>query len=420
MEMTSYRILARSISLLVAFSLTLAAQAFAQQLETPPTFQAQSVLPKAVLSGPSYRIDAAVLSDGYLNTYVVHSRFGDFTAVSTALLYTRVAEIAAMEKMEQVSGSGAFGNSLADKGKQTLQGAANLVTDPLNTLGGALSGVGKMFVRAHENLVESTPSKYEDSRAQNFIGFSHTKREYAKQFGVDPYSTNPVLQEKLNALANAGYAGSITGSALQALIPGGVGVAVSGVGGTALLGDIDLSVPPAELRKGNRESLIRAGIPEATARMFINNDQFTPTQQTVIARSVASMADTDGKEEFVEFVAGTADQDVALFRQRMSQMYAAIDAKAGKLKRFVRLGRFVGAQRENGGLVLAFPLDYLASTQANTALIEDMDVNARELSAPGVELWLTGKASPATKKLLKRLKWTLREDSAKQLLGTWY
>jgi len=397
-----------------------ALSAFAQEHEFPSTFQAPSLLPKGILSGPDYRIDNTVTNDGYLNTYTIHSRYGDFKAESTALLYTRIAEIAAIGKMDQVAGANAFGGSLADKGKQTVQGAVNIVTDPLNTVGGALSGVGKMFARAHENLVESTPSKYEDSRIQNVIGYSQTKRDYAKQFGVDPYSTNPVLQEKLNRLSEAGYAGSITGSALQALIPGGVGIAVSGVSGTSLLGSIDMSVPPAELRKNNREALKKAGVQDALARLFINNEQFTPTQQTIIVSALASMAGTRDRDEFVEFAAGTQDQDVALFRQRMGQMYAGYDKSVGKLTRFVQLGRFVGAMRENGGLVLAFPLDYLVCTQANSAILDALGASARSLPAKGVELWLTGKASPMTKKVVKRLGWTLHEQGAQKLLGTPY
>ncbi|MFP5240103.1 MAG: hypothetical protein ACLGQW_09755, partial [Acidobacteriota bacterium] len=219
--MTTHRAAWGALLASLALTALLAATALAQETETPPTFEARAVLPKAILSGPSYSLDSVVTNDGYLNAYTIRSRFGDFKAESTALLYTRIAEIAAMEKMEQLAGTSAFGTSLADKGKQTVQGAVNLVTDPLNTVGGALSGVGKMFVRAQESLVESTPSKYEGNRVQNLIGYSQTKRDYAKQFGVDPYSTNPVLQAKLNALAEAGYAGSITGSALQALIPGG-------------------------------------------------------------------------------------------------------------------------------------------------------------------------------------------------------
>ncbi|MBI4804855.1 MAG: hypothetical protein HY795_06440 [Desulfovibrio sp.] len=411
-------------AIMSVFSLCIAAQlavfAFAQEVESPPTLQASSLLPKAVLSGPDYRVDNTVTNDSYLNTYTIHSRYGDIKAESTALLYTRIAEIAAMKKMDEVAGANAFGTSLADKGKQTVQGAVNIVTDPLNTIGGALSGVGKMFARAHENLVESTPSKYEDSRIQNVIGYSQTKRDYAKEFGVDPYSTNPVLQEKLNRLSEAGYAGSITGSALQALIPGGVGIAVSSVSGTALLGSIDLTVPPAELRMQNRDALKKAGVQDALARLFINNEQFTPTQQTIIARSLSSMTGTRDRDEFVEFVAGTQDQDVALFRQRMSQMYAGYDKNVGKLARFVQLGRFVGAVRENGSLILAFPLDYLVCTRTNSDILEALNAGARSLPAKSVEFWLTGKASPATKKAVKRLGWTLHEDGAQKLLGSPY
>jgi len=421
--MTTHRLASSLLlaSLLFALGATPARSAKAvqpgQPYETPPTFKASAVLPRQLLAGPSYRIDETVRNDGYLNTYVVHSRFGEFTAESTALLHTRIAEIAAMERMEQVAGSSAFGSSLADKGRQTVQGAVNLVTDPLNTLGGALSGVGKMFARAHENLVESNPSQYEDSRLRNVIGFSQTKRDYAKEFGVDPYSTNPVLQQKLDALSEAGYAGSITGSALQALIPGGVGIAVSGVSSTALLGSIDLSLPPADLRKANRDALVKAGVPESLARLFINNAQFTPTQQSLLVRALTSLDGTGGLDAFVEFAAGTEDQDLALFRQRMAQMFAGYAAKVSPLKRFVPLGRFVGALRGNGGLVLAFPLDYLVCTRANADVIEGIDAAARALPAGNVELWLTGKASPGTKKLLKRLGWTLREDSAGTLLG---
>ncbi|GFK95971.1 hypothetical protein NNJEOMEG_03844 [Fundidesulfovibrio magnetotacticus] len=405
---------ASSLAVLAVLLLSCAA-AHAQPFETPPTFKAQSLLPKDLLSGPDFRVDPEVRNDGYLNIYVIHSPYGDFKAASTALARTRIAEIRAMSKMDQVAGSNAFASSLADKGKQTLQGAVDLVTDPLQTLGGALSGVGKLFVRAQENLAESSPSKWEDSRAAGLVGFSKTKRDYALRFGVDPYSTNPVLQQKLDALSEAGYAGSLTGTALQALIPGGVGIAVSGVSTTALMQGVDLTVPPGDLRRQNREALIQAGVPKDLARLFVNNPEFTPTQQTVLTRALTSMAGTADKAEFVEFVAETSDQDVCLFRQRMAEMYAGYAREAGALARFVPVGRFVGALRPDGRLVLAFPLDYLAYTAAAASNLDALDRAARALPASGVELWLTGKASPGTKQRLKRMGWTLREDAAGRL-----
>jgi len=170
----------------------------------------------------------------------------------------------------------------------------------------------------------------------------------------------------------------------------------------------------------NRDALKKAGVQDALARLFINNEQFSPTQQTIIVRALTSMNGTRDRDEFVEFATGTQDQDVALFRQRMSQMYAGYDKNVGKLTRFVPLGRFVGAIRENGGLVLAFPLDYLVCTKANSDILEALNTSARSLPAKGVEFWLTGKASPGAKKLIKRLGWTIHEEGATKLLGTSY
>jgi len=337
--------------------------------------------------------------------------------VSTALLDTRINEIKAMAAMEQVSSMSQFGGSLADKGVQTVQGAANLVVHPVDTLGGALSGVGKMFARAQESLVESNPSKYEDSRVKKLIGFSQTKRDYAKQFGIDPYSTNTVLQDRLNSLASAGYAGSITGSALQALIPGGVGIAVGAVSGTAVLGGIDVSLAPEDLRRQNRQMLNDMGVSSSITKLFIDNEVFTPLQQTIIVNSLNSMPKVQGKETYVGFLVNTDDQDLALFRQRMSQMYAGYDKTVAPLRGFMSLGKFVGATKNDGNLVLAFPLDYLVWTSTNAMIVKAINEASRSLSTTGVELWLTGKASPMMKKQLKILGWKLHEDSSHKLLG---
>lgn len=416
--MTHLQAALMSMSAMLSLLMFAANPACAQAFESPPTFEAASLLPKAMLAGKDYRVDSVVTNDGYLNTYVLHSRFGDFTVVSTALLDTRIAEVKAMAAMEQVSSSGQFGGSLADKGVQTVQGAANLVVHPIDSVSGALSGVGKMFVRAQESLVESNPSKYEDGRFKKLIGFSQTKREYAKQFGVDPYSTNPVLQQHLNDISKAGYAGSITGSALQALIPGGVGIAVGAVSGSAVLGEIDVSVTPEDMRRQNRQSLKDMGVSPSVVELFIDNEEFTPTQQTRIVKALEAMPNVRNKTAFVSFLVHTNNQDLALFRQRMSQMYAGYDKGVARLDGFMPLGRFVGAMKQDGTLVLAFPLDYLAWTPTTQTVARALSDASRELPAKGVEFWMSGKASPETKKQMKRMGWKLTENCSQKLLGT--
>jgi len=416
--MKTFRCAVLSVLAACIFITLCAPSVFAQEFETPPTLQASSLLPKAVLAGTDYHVDNTVTNDGYLNTYLLRSRFGNFTVVSTALLRTRIAEVKAIAAMEKVSSANQFGGALADKGAQTVQGAANLVTRPAETLGSGLSGVGKMFVRARESMVESTPSKYEDDRLKKISGFSQTKRDYAKQFGVDPYSTNAVLQDRLNSIASAGFAGRITGSALQAMIPGGVGIAVSAVSGSAMLGEIDASLPPEDMRRQNRKMLSDMGVSSSMTRLFIDNDIFTPLQQAVIVKALDAMPNVREKETFVSFLVRTDNQDLALFRQRMSQMYAGYGKTVAPLSSFTALGRFVCAMKSDGALVLAFPLDYLVWTSTNATIVRAMNEASKSLSATGVELWVTGKASPMTIKEIKRLGWKLHENCSQQLLGT--
>ena len=74
-----------------------AVPAFAQQrYETAPVLNASQILPPELLSGPNHRVQERVTNDGYLNTYQIDSKFGTFTAVSTAVLRKRIGEINAM------------------------------------------------------------------------------------------------------------------------------------------------------------------------------------------------------------------------------------------------------------------------------------------------------------------------------------
>jgi hypothetical protein len=196
-----------------------------------------------------------------------------------------------------------------------------------------------------------------------------------------------------------------------------VGVAVGAVSGSTMLGTIDASLPPEDMRRQNRQMLGDMGVSSSMTRLFIDNDVFTPLQQTIIVKSLNAMPDVREKETFVSFLVRTDNQDLALFRQRMSQMYAGYAKSVAPLSSFTALGRFVGAVKSDGSLVLAFPLDYLVWTSTNAAIIRALGETAKSSSISGVELWLTGKASPMTIKELKRLGWKLHENCSQQLLG---
>ena len=283
-----------------------------------------------MLSGANFRVDPVVATDGYLSIYTLHTRFGDVRVASSALLAKRIAETAALAKMEQVSSLKKFGGGIVNTGESTLQGAADLVTNPVGTISGALTGVGRMF----ENFSQDPASGNigNGSGAAKLLGVPALERQYAAQFSVDPYTTNPLVRKRLHDMAVAGAAG----------------IAVSAVG---------LTAPPEALARQNLSQLAGMGVPAETAAFFIGDQTFTPTQQTRIVASLAAMPTVQNKGALVGFLADTNDPEVARFRERMATMYAGYNATVSPLSGFVSIGRHVAAMNAAGTRVLVFPAD---------------------------------------------------------------
>lgn len=388
-----------------------------ETFEHPSRLTASRLLPKSLLSGPHHRVEEAVDNDGYMNVYTVRSRFGTYRVVSTALLATRVDEFAAMAAMDKANGAKEYGKGVWQGGVSLVTGVKNLVTEPVNTLEEAASGVGKLFTRAGESVNGSKASRYEDSAGAKLTGFASTRREYAVAFGVDPYSTNEPMQEKLRAVAGAGYAGGLTSMGLKALIPGGVGIAVASVGGVNWFQGIDLAQPPQDLRMLNRKLIESMGVSKEVSEAFMDNDEFTPTQQSLLVKALSEMGRPGGVDTFLRLAATTENQDQALFRQRMALMYAGYSRKVDLLRGFVKLGTLVGAKTYRGKLVLCFPLDNLCWTEAVGKLTAGVGEAVAKLEAKEVELWVTGTVSAKAKKMLAAKKWVVREKVGKELLG---
>ena len=315
-----------------------------------------------------------------------------------------------MAKMEQMEETKVFTEAVTEKAGDVARGAKNLVTDPVDTASGAVSGVGKLLGRASEAVTGGARSDAEESRAKDLIGFSKTKRDYAYELGVDVYSRNPKLQEALDDIAWTGYAGSISTSVAFAAVPGAAGAVISVSGTTALLNKVFRDRAPADLRKMNREKLQGMGVDANVIDLFIRNPVFTPREQTLLVAALDQMKKTEDRDEFIKFAVLTDNPDVALFRQRQAQMYAAFDRNVATIKRFVPIGEISVGQSEDGQVIANVPLDYLAWTAAMANLVNSIDENVQaEDTVTKKQLWLTGAASPRAKEELKKLGWEVHE-----------
>src|SRR5262249_46122996 len=192
---------------------------------TPPVLAAADVLPAALLKGPHHRVLPEVSSDGYMEHFRIESDFGPFTAAGRRLLAVRVREIAAIAQLEETSKTKVFLESAGKAAMKPVTSAAKLVEDPAGTVKGIPGGVSRAFGRlkrtassaggAAKDAVDGDDGKEKEGAAadtrsngdkaqdlaKSWLGISAAHRKWAQKLGVDPYSSNAVLREKLDGVA---------------------------------------------------------------------------------------------------------------------------------------------------------------------------------------------------------------------------
>ena len=378
--------------------------------EKPPVFEAKRILPAKLLKSPYHSVGAKVTNDGQMNHYTVKSKFGTVKAESTAELKIRVDEMKALSAMERVSNSDQFTHQVKEGGKNVVSGAKALVTRPVDTVKGVFTGIGTLAGRAGDALMGDPPSDTEGSRMENAIGFSSTKRDYAAEFHVDPYSTNPLLQKRLEEISWYGYSGKIAASAVSAVIPGGVGAFVSVAKSSDWLEGIPVKTPPSELRKANREKLSGMGVSPDVIDLFLGNAVYSPVQQTKLVQELARMNGTADRGKFVKFAVLARNSNAAFFRARQAEMYANLN-KVTPVERFVAVGTNAAARLANGTVVFSFPLDYLSWTENNAALAESLNLQVNALpDVRGKEIRIIGGISKDARKALEKLGWKVLDN----------
>lgn len=406
---------AATMGLLLAAVLPVFAQ---QRYETAPVLAASQILPPELLSGPNHRVQERVTNDGYLNTYLIDSKFGTFTAVSTAMLRKRIGEINAMVMMEKVQGSKEYVSSIKEGGLDAMNSALSLMTKPVQTISTAVQGLGAAFTRVGESMFGAKRSSSEDARIKDLIGFSTAKRQYAYDFDVDVYSENQKLQDMLNKISWAGYAGSLTWSAAMAAVPGGAGVAMTVIGSNKLLNQVFQNMPPVELRKMNAEKLNAMGVHPEVVDAFINNTIFSPREQTLLVHALNEMTGVADRSALVRLALPSQNPTIALFRQRQAQMYAGYNKSVTPLERFISLGQFAVGRTVNGTLVVNFPADYVVWTEPMAQMMTAGNQLVNEL--PGTtekQIWFAGTLSPRARKEIESRGWQVRDRAEAQLMN---
>jgi hypothetical protein len=291
-----------------------------------------------------------------------------------------------------------------------VQGAQHLIEDPVGTIGAVPEAVFSVFGRVSEATKRGGRSKYEDGVAQNLLAVSSFKREYAKKFDVDVYSTNEVFQKELNSVAWASAAGNLTLGAASMVTGAAVLQAASGLRTLEQAKDLVDALPPTELSKRNREALRQMRVPEAVADRFLQNRMLSPRHQTVIVEAMKALRGIPVRSAFIQYAA-RADRF-----QEMAELLADYHRSVSPIQRLEIYQNVPVAYTGQESAVILLPIDRLLWTERTSGIATSLGQTLpKPQPVQKIELWMTGDASDRARQGLQQLGITLVEHVGQRL-----
>jgi hypothetical protein len=340
---------------------------------------------------------------------MIDSDFGLFEADGNAMLMRRVREIAAIARLREVSRTEEYKNALVSAAKSPVLAGKGLIEHPAKTITGVPKGLWKMINRAGQGLKEATQqrerSEYEDSSAEELIGFSKAKRGVALDLGVDPYSSNEALQRELNGIAWTAFAGKATFQLATLPVGGGAGLALTATNVTNSFNAALRDKSPTDLRLSNLKSLLAMGCARAQADEFLGNPAFSPSTQSAIVMHLESMEGVKGRPAFIKLAneVSTGEGD-ALFFAETSRLLAQLHGSNTPLARIEALDQLPVAIAKDGRAVIALEWDCAAWTVNASHFLALLKTARFGKTVPsGVLVALSGDATPLAREKMKGL-----------------
>jgi len=377
-----------------------AAPAETSDYEELPELKASEILRPEILQGPNHKVREEVSTYSGANHFTIDSDFGVFEAEGNEMLLRRVNEINAIARLKEVSRTDAYKSALVAAAKSPVAAAKNIVTDPVNTISNMPKGLMKFMGRAKESVKgigKKDDSNREGSRMQQMVGFSDSKRKMAISLGVDPYSTNRVLQKELDGIAWASFAGGMTFQVATMPI-GGPALTVTGV--TSTFENMLREKSPTDLKIMNRKILIDMGASAADAEAFLTNAAFSPSEETAFALNLKSLDGVANRGAFVRLAAKTSsDETDAIFCMETARLMGTLHKGEKPLAQIALVGDFPICVAKDGTVVVALQWDSAAWTAGAADFTRLVQAQGKEKSKYFVAL--SGVVSPRLRQELE-------------------
>lgn len=381
--------------------------------QTPIKLKASEVLPDWLINGSNFQVNQEVLNDGLVNIYSITSDYGNLEAEGTADLRMLVAELHAMELMQEMERKEIFGDALKAGVKAPFKGVAALITEPVETGKSAAKGVGQLFSNIGRSIVSDDPDQ--DNTASVIVGYDVAKRQFAHELNINPYTDNKIVRKELGKISRAAVAGGLTPRAAMAAIDSKAVTAARVTGTTKAMKELVRDNPPGKLDKINRKKLEEMGVADSLAEAFIDNYNYDPFEETLLVGELEALK-VVGRDNFIRIAERAQEASVARYYRLMAQMMGAYHEKIKKIKRIQNIKSVLYFSREDRGVVVLAPVDYVFWTPKLQKRLNDFENELKKLvKDPAKEIWITGKFDNDARKQFKDYGWSVIDNAEENL-----
>ena len=403
--MHGYRV-SSALAAVVAFGTFLVPASEAGQYEGAPTFSAAQAIQGIPLHGADYSIGDRVQVENFQYVFNVNTKWGPFRVKGSDLLRVRLREVTATEKLEGVNGAETAVKSAGRTALAPLNTAKDLVTQPAQTIGDTVRGVGHIFGTAKATMNATDP--HGDRIIASVTGGASARRKQAFNLGVDPNTSFPPLADQLKRVATADAVGATSANVGMSFVAGPAGYAIGATGTVGQVRELLRDKTPADLEKEGRDLLLAMGVSPETMNAFYANPNLSPTDKIIIVKVLESLSGIQGRELFLAGAAKAPSVEMGFFYRHQAMLIQQYAKRISPVRGFVSVGGAPMLMTANGTVGI-LPVDYLNWSAPLTQIAP---------ASHGGELWITGKASPMAISQLSALGWKVVPKAGARL-GTY-
>lgn len=425
----------RFLPLLIA-ALVVGPPQIAGAVEREPTLPAAELVEPALLAGPRFRVHPYARFEGLQAQFVIETDWGPLDAPSVELLARRIAEMPLLEALHSESIMAALADAGVDSVGNPLSTLAGISRDPVGSAARAPGGVIRMLgdrVRSisdrarrigrridgalfHEgspkggepSLARETQAPWWDAPVDEVgrllrseAGHDRARREIARAMGIESWSGNPLMRERLDTLAWAVASGRLGSERIIALVSAGAVDVLSAIGTAER---ITAEPGPEDQRRLAEARLQRwTSDPDLLYGLAWRSAYPPPMLHALLDRIEALQAEA-GVEALLD-TARLAETEVeALFVSNALQLLlhnGDVVVPGGQIR---PVGRLVGYLAAEGEFLLPLAVDRLSWTPEVQRWFNHVQVSEHSRRT----VLVAGSISPLAERALTRRGWSLR------------